>query len=629
MTAASELIVKRFGAGITPFTFTNVNIENYSTEPWLAEDQSTPSGSKVSISGTCMVSLEAWSSIRDALGLEASRLEYATMENGAANYLINMTSATSAIGGPYLKLTATQVIGGGVALIRFDLNDTTTICDLPVISHVWTQRMTVDAAGRLTRHINGTLRAARNATASDGLLPPRNSTAWSAAQPYADMFRRAILPNVPAAGWRRESQEFAYDSIGTGLLYQIIDKQYAYDLPNGVRVGDMEFTYERTVQDAGIGNCRVVVELEGDMSLMTLSNSQPSGNRRLVEAAVALSKARIDATYPFCIITRMAITERNILSGFSIRFELDSQVFPSNENGASVLAPIARMVGQRFSITRTNNTRTMDPYGAATPATLGTCGANPSVFSVYSMVPHYIGNVLSGMNCDGENVALPYASILTHEGTPDTGAITIAVCTTDDDGVDEMNAAFEDGLHFSEMEQPENAGGGVQIVSHSISTTNCRYDSGLVRMAPMYIAAAELVLQTQRPRVFVTERVEIARANTAPDKLMRPLPVDAMLVSDDWNVSFGKFDQQGTRMFVGVYERTFSMYDNGTTSGGYFTDATAYAGSVRGWSAPNSIIQPSISPVATGASQVLASSVFTANPTAANNYGVAAESFVT
>jgi hypothetical protein len=102
-----------------------------------------------------------------------------------------------------------------------------------------------------------------------------------------------------------------------------------------------------------------------------------------------------------------------------------------------------------------------------------------------------------------------------------------------------------------------------------------------------------------------------------------------MLVSDDWNVSFGKFDQQGTRMFVGVYERTFSMYDNGTTSGGYFTDATAYAGSVRGWAAPNSIIQPSISPVATAGSQVLASSVFIANPTAANNYGVGAESFVT
>lgn len=633
MTGPCNLVITRLGTGATPFTLTQVNIEGYTCEPWLADDQSVAQGSKVSISGTCLMSAEDWDDLRTTLGTQATRLLTARMVGATAgNYLINLTSATSAIGGPWLKLTATQVIGTALAVVRFDLNDTTTVCDTPVIGHVWTQRMTVDATGRLVRTINGTVRCARNAS-STGVLPAGyGSNDWDTVLPYADLFRRAILPPVPAHGWRRESQEFAYDSMGTGLIYSVTDKQYVYDLPDGVRVGDMEFTYERTVQDSGVGTCRVVVELEGDLSLATIPNNLPSGNRRLVETAVTLSKARIDATYPFCIITRMSITERNILSGFSIRFELESQVFPArvgNAAGGTTLSPIARMVGQRFQITRTVDTRTMDAYGSAIPYVPSTCAADASNFSQFSMVPHYIQNAVSGMTCDGgEDVPMPTADVVTFEGNPDTGTVTIAICTLDDAGMDEVNASFEGGLHTTEMDQGENAGGGTQIVSHSISTTNARYDSGLVRMSSMYISGTDLVLQTRRPIVLVTERVEVARANTAPDKLMRPFPAGAMLVRDEWNVSFGKFDQQGTRMFVGVYDRTFSMYDDGGGTGGYSTVASDYAGNIRQWTAPNGSLQPSISPIATTGSQDLAHSVFATNTVAVNNYGVPTQEFL-
>lgn len=631
MAGACTLTVTPFGTGQPSRSLLHVNIESHSAEPWMAEDNATVAGVKVNVIGSCMMSAEDWADIRTSLGTNSCRLASAVMSHpvGGSN-LISLSSSTSSIGGPYLKLTANQVIGSGVAIVRFELSDTTTACDLPAISHVWTQRMTVDPVGKLTRQIHGTLRTARNATASDNTPAIRGSATWDATKPWADLFRRAILPDVPGPGWRRESQEFAYDSLGTGLVYQITDKQYAYDLPNGVRMGDMEFNYERTAENAGIGMCRVAVDLEGDQNLMNLPFAGVSGNRKLVQAAVALSKARINASFPNCIITRMSVTEKNILSGFSIRFELDAQVYPGllSTGKTAVLAPLAFMIGQRFQVVRTE-TRTMDAYGAFTSInTTSECGAPATAPSSYYMVPHYINNILTGMSCDNATAALPYAQVVTLSGANTYGDITIAICANDGGWAD-MNAELDDGLHRTEASQEEDAGGGVQIVAHSYSTTRARYDSGIVRMSPMYTAGADLVLQTRKPLVLVSERVEVSRANTAPDKVIRPTPAGAIMLRDEWNVAFGKFDPQGNRLFTGVYERTFQMYDSGLGGAGYATSATAYAGNVRSWTAPNGVIRPTLSALGTTASQGTTDSVFSTDPIASNQYAVPSEPFVT
>ena len=131
----------------------------------------------------------------------------------------------------------------------------------------------------------------------------------------------------------------------------------------------------------------------------------------------------------------------------------------------------------------------------------------------------------------------------------------------------------------------------------------------MVRLSPMYTTGADLVFQTQKPTVMVKERIEVARANIAPNKVFRPLPVGAFVVDEDWNVSYGKFDAQGQRMFIGTYERTYGLYDNGTSGRGFVTQTTLL-GNVRAWGAPHQTLLPTIAKVATSASQATTSSVF-------------------
>ena len=628
MAGTCDLVVTPFGT-TSPIPLFRVQIESHSAEPWMAEDGATVAGVRISVTGTATLDGDVWANIRTKLLNHSCRLASATMTSPTGGgTLIEMTSAKSSVGGPYLKLTATEVIGSDFAVVRFELTDQTTRCDEPVIAHTWTQRFNIDPLGRMTRTIQGTARAARNATASDDQPAIRNSTGWDATKPWIDLFRRALLPDVPAPGWRRESQEFALDQLGTGLVYQVVDKQYAYDLPNGVRMGDMEFTYERNAQDAGIGVCRISIDLEGDQNL---TESPIPGNRKLVAAAVELAKTRINATYANTIITRMQVTERNMLSGFSIRFELDAHVFPTSSNATSVLAPIAFMVGQRFKIVRTEN-RTMDPYGAfsqvRTTDSEGGCGPIDSLGVSYYMVPHYVNNILSGMDCRSGDSALPYALLVVLQGDNGYGDIKVYVCP-DLEGVPAMNDKLDDGVHKAEPEQPEDAGGGTQIVSHAISTTNSRYDTGLVRMSPMYNAGGDLVLQTRKPLVVVSERIEVSRANTAPRKKVRALPSSAMLISENWDVAFGRFDAQGNRLFTGIYERKFALYDNGQGTLGFFDQISVYAGTVRAWKAPNDSVLPTISPIAKITQQEDTQSVFGSLTISSNEYPVNGENFVT
>jgi len=623
MPSDCSLVISAFAGSV--FTLSEVNIESYSSEPWMAEDNSTAAGVRLSISGTAIYNGENWTAIQAVLGNKSTRLTSALLSNTSipAGQLINLSYLDSSIGGPYLKLTATQVIGAAVALIRWEITDTITACDTPIASNVWTQRTSVEATGRLTRTIQGTLRVNRGSKSVSIAVAARDNSNWDNSIPWADLFRRAILPDVPKAGWRRESQEFAYDVNGTGLMYQIVDRQYVHDLPDGCRVGDMEFTYERTAQDAGIGNCRLTIELEGDMRLMNTNE----GNRILVRAAVALSLARINANYKNVIITRMAVTEKNIMSGFSIRFELEAQTFPTSTSGTT-MAPIAFMVGQRFTVTRSNvDKRTMDAYG---PPVNSTQQADVTTIPVgyWAAIPHYISGVTSGMNCANGNYPLPYAAIYDFEGARVVGTITVAVIY-DTEGVSGMNSGLANGPHFSEMSQPAGEAGETSIVAHSVSTTRARYDSGFVKLSPMYLTGAELVLQTRRPKVLITERCEVSRANQAPPKVVRPLPDKAILVSDDWNVAFGRFDSQGTRLYTGIYERTFEMYDPAEEGAGYDTTSYDAIGSIRTWEAPSLVVNPAIAPIATDASQSHDESVFHILATAANNYSVPAQVFAT
>jgi hypothetical protein len=629
---STDLKIKPQGSSQSERTIKNVNIESYNCEPVLAEDNMTPVGARYQISGTAILDAEDWADIDASLSGNSTRLEYAKMPNPSvpSSLLIDLSRQESDIGGPFIKITATQVVGSAVALVRFDISDQRSLCaNQPVVSHVWTQTMAVDQVGRLTRTINGQMRVSRASQTTSVELAATNS--WNTRRPWADLYRAAILPALPAYGWRRESQQFAYDITSTVLTYQVIDKQYLHDLPDGVRVGDMEFSYERTAQDAGIGTCQVVVELEGDQDLNGRANG--FGNRYLVKAAVELSKARINASYRSILVTRMRVTERQILSGFSIRFELEAQTFPASASASAALVPLAFMVGQYFTVQRSTS-RTISPYGSFVPFIIGDDVTNVS----YYMLPHWLEDAtsdtkLNGMNCDGKTVDMPVADIVTLTKANTYGDVTVIV-TANAEGVPEMNQPFDGRYESSSVQTANNSDGYTQVVAHTVSLANVNARSNISRLSVMYTQGADVVIQTRKPEVRVRERLEICQANKAPARVMRPMPSGAILMHEDWNVTFGKFDAQGQRMFTGVYEREVMMYDAGgaQSANGFYAITSGPLVSARGWKAPNDAVVAPLSPLGTDASQVTTASIFVPFTNASftdANYGVPAQAYAT
>lgn len=635
-----DLTVSNGGITTSNYTIDNVQLESYHAEAEIADDQMTPKGSRFAITATGLIAAESWSSIQTNLSRTGNRATLVRMTNPsvAGEYLINLASSNSDIGGPFVKMTGTQVIGSTVVLVRMEITDRIAICDAsPITAHVWTQRMSTDGSGQITRTVQGTIYISRGSTGTTIGVVSRNIAPWTGTMPWADLFRRAIVPTLPAYGWRRESQDFAYDSTSTALIYTVVDKQYAHDLPDGVRIGDMEFSYERSLDNPAVANCSFSCDLVGDISMRNLDYGNTTrGNRVLVRAAVELSKTRINATYGNMLITRMRVTEKNILSGYAIRFELDAQSYPNTAQATNTMSPLAYMIGQGFKVVRSTS-REIDAYGSKVRSL---SGENPSAQSeLYAMVPHYFQNILNGMDCQGTENPVPYAVTQTiSENDPTYGTVAVTVIAGNV-GLGPSNDIIVGKYAATATQEP--SGTYTNIVAHNLSVTSVKSSRGIVRLCPMYPNAQDLIFQTKKPEVRVTERVEVSRVNIAPDRVNRPLPSGAVVDSEDWDVSFGRFDAQGNRVFTGVFSRTYMLYDlggsasvNAPTANGFYdllpTTGAMSGDSVRAWRAPSATVAATISFLATKASQNTSASVFSnAADNADARYAVPVETTVT
>ena len=604
-------------------TFDNVFVDAYNCEPQYAGDTTTVYAQKITVRGTAIISAGAsnYSDFLNGLKNGSGRCNSIALTAGGQTLVTATGGATptDTRGWPTASIEATEIVGTQTALLRFEVthhqafNATNTVS-----AHRWRQSMSVDPAGKVTRSTNGVLHINR-ATTGTGTTVATNAS-WSGKVAYADLFRNAIIPAVPGEGWRRESQEFAVDEQGTMLTYSFVDKRHTHDLPDGVLVGNTNCTYERTAQNNGFAMVTFTADLEGSQDLKNVVTTT-TGNRKLVLAAVQLAKTRIDLSYKKSWVQRIRVEERDIMSGYAIRFELEAMVqakASDSGDGTSIL-PIAYMVGNEFTVTRTE-TRAAKAYGNAINV-----ATNPTQ---YGMMPTYISNLVDGMSTTGGSSAMPVASLFTITDANVYGSVVVAVISNAN-GVSLMNTDLG-GRFEASQEQPTADGDGyARMVMNASSFTVTRYESGIVKMSPMYVSAPELVFQTKKPVVHLTERTENCRMNQAPPKSLRPLPADAYVMGEDWRVSFGRFDAQGNRVFSGVFEREIAMYDDGTTSGGYNNFTTPGGAICRRWNAPNLYVLPSLSPIATTASQQTAGSVL-ANPSdTKQGYAVPAESFVT
>jgi hypothetical protein len=123
-------------------------------------------------------------------------------------------------GWPTAFIEATEIVGTNTVLLRFEIEHHRVFnASNTVTAHQWRQSMAIDAAGKLTRTVNGKLHITRATTGS--ALTLATNASWDGKQAWADLFRNAIIPGLPGEGWRRESQEFAVDEQGTAMTYSL------------------------------------------------------------------------------------------------------------------------------------------------------------------------------------------------------------------------------------------------------------------------------------------------------------------------------------------------------------------------------------------------------------------------
>lgn len=602
-------------------TLVNVFVDAYNCEPQYAGETTTVHSQRITVRGTAIVDAGQpnYLGFRTALRDGSGRCNSIVLVAGGQTLVNAVGGATpnDVRGWPTVHVETTEIVGTNTALLRFEIehhqafNESNTVS-----SHRWRQTMNVDAAGKVTRSVNGTITINRATTGS--ALTLATNAAWSGKQAWADLFRNAIIPGVPGEGWRRESQEFAVDEAGTSMTYSFVDKRHTHDLPDGVLVGDVSCTYERSFTGSGVGLAMVTftADLEGSPALKGISGTTP--NRKLVEAAVQLARTRINLTMRRTIVQRLRVEERDLTSGYKIRFEMEAQVQANASDSSATIVPLAYEIGNEFTITRTE-VREAPAYGAAMQVA--------GVPTQYGMIPAYIGNIIDGMSTAGGTSAMPVASLFTITGANAYGAVNVIVISGAA-GVTAMNAVFE-GRFQNDQEQPSNDSDGyTRMIPNASSFTVSRYESGLVKMTPMYVGASELVFQTKFPVVHVKERIETVRMNQAPPRTLRPMPTDAYVRGEDWRVAYGRFDAQGNRAFTGVFEREFAMYDDGTSAGGYATE-TVGGITIRKWSAPNNYVTPTLSPIATQASQQTTGSVFLNPADTKQSYSVPTQAFIT
>ena len=557
------------GSTYVSFTFDSAtstlpyaNISSYDHKPVYAEDGFTLIRYEVNVAGSALISngtstyTDLAARFQKGTGRVDNVFVSVTTPEGTEN-LLNI-SHPDTMRGPLMSITVTEISGRRACIVNFTISaalaldgNSQTPSPYPILSHRWTSRFALDAGGHITRTVSGVLVVDLAATGTTATAATSGSSAAvSGKAPYADLFRRAILPVAPGVGnWRRESQTYAYNETGNSLIYEITDSQARTGLPDAAFAGTAEFTYERNANMLSWGQLRFSCDLEGAVN---------GDVRSLIWAAVVLAQSRI--IFARCKIMRIVVTEQDMLKKAKIRFEMDalSPAIATDVAGVSSYAvPLAQIVGKSFSVGRT-------------------CPALPDPYSPYNGVagvPHWVANETSAKTQTTQTIAVASCiAVINEYCPPGTPTINIEVPDTQ---FTTINGVINVGAFSTDQPLAEfNGSGTTTSVEQSKTTTNISTQTRMHRLQTLYTEGADFVFQTGKASVTLEETTVVSRVNVPPVRTFRPIPAGFVVIHDDWKVNHGNVDPAGQRTFIGVYTRTLRSYDGGgATSFGYSTVA--------------------------------------------------------
>ena len=544
------------------------NVTSYEQKPVYAADNFTLDRYEVTIQGTCLIAdgtntyTDLATKFKTGTG-RVDRFRLRVTSSGGTEDLIDV-SHPDTMRGPFLSLNVTEISGRRACVVSFtaqaalSLSEGTVEPDYPIISHRWTSSFRLDATGTVTRTVAGVLTVDLSATgASTTAAASGTVAAVSGKAPWADLFRKAVSPAMSGPGyWRRESQTFAYNEAGNGLIYEVVDSQARTDLPDAAYTGTATFTYERNRQDMAFANLRFSCTLEGEVN---------GDVRSLIWAGVVLAETRI--SFSRSIIQRMTVTEEEMFKKAHVRLEIEARapaIGVDTPGMSQAAVPLAQLVGKYFSVSRTCDWKP-DEYG---PGSLGVAG-----------IPHWDSNDASAKPYNAGTVAVAdVVSVLVAGCTPGTPTTTFLGDTTD---FTAANADINVGPYSDPLAEFTVAG-KVGTVERQSTTTNVSQATRMHRLQTLYTQGSDFVFQVGKPAVVIDEVTTIRRINTPPERVFRPIPAGFMVIGDDWKVNHGDVDPTGNRTFTGIYNRRLMAYDGGgTTSNGYTT-----SGGIRQWWSP-------------------------------------------
>jgi hypothetical protein len=533
---------------------------------------------------------------------------------------------TDDIGGPFIETQATEVVGDGCVIAAFSIVTQSAIPDddgsnfpVPVVGHVWTQVSRIGPDGRIQRFVRGLVTCAPGMDAAgqdDSPSPNATSAEWITRRPYPDLFRFAIAPDVPGAGWRRILQEYAYTNTGNALAYQYTDEQFLHDLPWPAISGDMDFEFERTQKDAGTANLRANVELWGGMA---------TDIRQLVACAFDLLAARITPSRD--MILRMVVREKGIITQPHIEVELEALTWSQNLAATATL-PLGSMIGSTLWVGRETCSRTIPPYGSGAPIINSSSpheNLAPESLSNWWMDPHWLSNELTMQTTASTATAMPQASLTEFLSDVCPGTIQIYRVNVDPDNfIAAMNTAVV-GTTASQQppypgqypKQTDGETSGVfcpTTVLQGFSETRVTLNTGMGRMSTAYSAGADFIFQVEKPVVLLVEKAIITRMNQNPPKHFRAAPAGYIVLEEKWNPTPGQGDPQGMRSYSWAGVRICMAYDAGGTTTNGFASATIGSVTARKWTPPGGYVLGALNDMFDGDSQIATLSVL---PTAA------------
>lgn len=384
---------------------------------------------------------------------------------------------------------------------------------------------------------------------------------------FPDQLRTLVSGNL-AAGFRRIRQEYAIDETGRRMIFDVTDQEFVRGLPAPARVGNCQFTYERSIDDSSnaIGTKHFIASVKGGAEVSIWD---------LLILCIRMSQNRI--YYDKDLIVKIRVTEENMLSENALTFEIVAKAAEpisytpsatgSAPNGTTPLLPGQSSGNSQAStpggvLLRNILSPISLPQGvfrfvpATMPETYGNCRimrlhAVPMIWQESTIHNgHFDSYQLEPTTKRLGDAEIPYPVVylfptatFPFDSTVPADTLNRYVAGTSPQVPAGPNRGDLNQGNDKGKNHPLRAKGGrsISVKSNIISCPSvCR-------------EGRTAIFQVAPPLAYFTDMSEGSKMNEAPTKSFSDMPTGASMMSMDMSFTSGNADRNGNRVYSANY----------------------------------------------------------------------------